>query len=219
MSVDTVMSGEMLRRVIDFNFFPSLEMDDSWWEPEWLTVSLLTRVRSVKATHRKLSDFILERYRIKHENHFDFGSYERQAALLNGIDLRALLYTMGLIIESKTIAGVIEKEAQRTIKESLGEADYLYALKNRMSINYRHAGDRVPFSVEQMRGATDFKTYVCQSGLRCLLALLDDMPQGFIQRILFKLPKTWSAISHDKQNDYQAIRAYLPHLFKEIRTT
>ena len=95
MSVDTVMSGKVLRRVIDFNFFPSLEMDDSWWEPEWLPISLLTQVRSVKAAHRKLSDFILERYRIKHENYFDFGNYERRAALLSGIDLKALLYTDG----------------------------------------------------------------------------------------------------------------------------
>ena len=219
MSVDAVMSGKMLHRVIDFNFFPSLEMDDSWWESEWLTVSLLTRVRSVKAAHRKLSDFILERYRIERENYFDFRSYERQAALLSVIDLKALLYTIGLIIESKTIAGVIEKEAQRTIKESLGEADYLYALKNRISINYPHAGDKAPFSIEQMRDAADFRTYVYQSGLRCLLALLDDMPQGFIQRILFKLPKTWSAISHGDKNDCRAIRTHLPRLFKEIKTT
>ena len=218
MSVDTTMSGKLLRRVIDFNFFPSLEMDDSWWELEWLNVSLLTRLKSIKAAHRSLSDFILESYSMKHENYFDFGSHERQAALLNAIDLKALLYTMGLIIESKTIAGVIEREAQRTIKEALGEADYLYALKNRISINYPCADDRVPFSFEQMSGTADFRTYVYQSGLRCLLALLDDMPQGFIQRILFKLPKTWSTISGDSKNDYQAIRTYLPRLFEEIKT-
>ncbi len=216
MSDDTTMSDDTLRRVIDFNFFPSLEMDDSWWESDWLATPLVARVRIVKAAHRKLSDFILESYRMKRENYFDFGSYERQAALLSSVDLKTLLYKIGLVIESNTIASVIEKKAQQAIKKSLGETDYLYALKNRISMDYSRVPNKVLLSVKQKRDTTDFKSYVHQSGLRCLLGLLDDMPRGFIQRLLFKLPKPWSEISRGNKDDYGAIRTYLPRLLKEI---
>ena len=214
----TTMSDDTLRRVIDFNFFPSLEMDDSWWESDWLATPLIAGIKNVKAAHRKLSDFILESYQMKRENYFDFGSYERQAALLSSVDLKALLYKIGLVIESNTIANVIERKAQQAIKKSLGEADYLYALKNRISIDYPRASNKVLPAVEQSGNGTDFKNYIHQSGLRCLLGLLDNMPQGFIQRLLFKLPKSWSDISRGNEDDYQAIRTYLPRLLKEVNT-
>ena len=214
----TTMSDETLRRVIDFNFFPSLEMDDSWWESNWLATPLIARIKNVKAAHRKLSDFILESYQMKRENYFDFKNYERQAALLSSVDLKALLYKMGLVIESNTIASVIERKAQQAIKKSLGEADYLYALKNKMSIDYLRASNQVLPVVEQASGGVNFKNYIHQSGLRCLLSLLDDMPQGFIQRLLFKLPKSWSEILCEDKDEYQAIRAHLPRLLKEINT-
>ncbi len=214
----TTMSDDTLRRVIDFNFFPSLEMDDSWWESNWLATPLIARIKNVKAAHRQLSDFILESYQMERENYFDFGSHEQKAALLSSVDLKALLYKIGLVMESDTIANVIERKAQQAIKKSLGEADYLYALKNRISIDYPRASNKVLPAVEQTGGGTDFNNYIHQSGLRCLLGLLDNMPQGFIQRLLFKLPKSWSEISRGNEDDYQVIRTYLPRLLKEINT-
>ena len=211
--IDAVaMPSDTLRRVIDFNFFPSLEMDNSWWEADWLPTPLFDKIRSVKAAHRKLSDFILAHYQIKHENYFDFESYERQAALLCSADLKALLYKIGLIIESGTIASAIEKEAQQVVKKSLGEADYLYALKNNIAMSSRHTENNGSFSAQKVSDIKDFKSYVYQSGLRCLLGLLNDMPQGFIQRILFKLPKAWSATSFENKADYRIIKGYLPQL-------
>ena len=212
--IDTVATpGDTLRRVIDFNFFPSLEMDNSWWEADWLPTPLFDRVRSIKATHRKLSDFILERYQIKHEIYFDFENYEQKAALLSSTDLKALLYKIGLIIESGTIAGAIEKKAQQAIKKSLGEADYLYALKNNIAMSSPRTANNGSVPAQKISDIKDFKSYVYQSGLRCLLGLLSDMPQGFIQRILFKLPKPWGATSFENKADYQVIKRHLPHLF------
>ena len=218
MSSETIMSDDTLRRVIDFNFFPSLEMDDSWWESSWLASPLIARIRNVRAAHRKLSDFIMEHYQMKQESYFDFGSYERQAALLRSVELKALLYRIGLVIESNTIASIIEKKAQQAVKKSLGEVDYLYALKNRMSIDHLRASNQILPAFEQTNSGGDFKNYIHQSGLRCLLSLLDDMPQGFIQRLLFKLPKPWSELSPENKDDYQAIRTYLPRLLKEVNT-
>ena len=217
MSEDAVIPDKILCRMIDFNFFPSLEMDDSWWESDWLATPLFARIRNIKATRRKLSDFILESYRLEHENYFDFESYERQAALLSRADLKSLLYAMGLIIESDTIASAIEKETQQAIKRSLGEADYLYALKNRMSMNRTQSKHKIPLADKKVRDAADFKDCIYQSGLRCLLSLLDDMPQGFIQRILFKLPKAWGTAPSGNKDDYRAIRTCLPRLFKDLK--
>ena len=221
MNGNFAISHHTLRRIVDFNFFPASEMDDSWWQSDWLAASLFNRLRKSKATQNKLSDFILESYQLRHENYFDFTSHEKKAALLSGTELKALLYAIGLIVESDTIANAIERDAQQTIKESLGEADYLYALKNRISISRPPAKDKITLTSNKTQDFKDFKTLIYQSGLHCLLSLLNDMPQGFIQRILFKLPKAWSTAIplSDNKNDYQEIKAYLPSLFKGLETS
>ena len=218
MNEEFATSHRTLRRIVDFNFFPISEMDDSWWQSDWLAPSLFNRLRKSKAVRGKLSDFILESYQLRRENYFDFTSSEKQAALLNSAELKALLYVIGLIVESDTIANAIEKKAQSIIKESLGEADYLYALKNRISIGRSQTKGKITLAGNKAQDFKDFKSRVYQSGLRCLLNLLDDMPQDFIQRILFKLPKAWSAAipSSDNKDDYQEIKACLPRLFKEL---
>lgn len=219
MNKDIAVADYDLGRVIDFNFFPILEMDESWWQPEWLPHPIFNRLVKNDAARHKLCDFILEKYQLKHENYFDFSSYEKQVALLGRVELKALLYAIGLITEADTIAHAIEREAQQAIKQSLGSADYLYALKNRTSIHHSQSGDETTHTDKKTRDYTNFKARVHQSGLRCLLTLLNDMPQGFIQRILFKLPKAWSALSwSDDKADYGEIRTCLPRLFKELKT-
>ena len=207
-----------LRGILDFNFYPVVEMDDSWWQSEWLAIPLFNRIKNIKAARRKLSIFILENYELEHESYFDFTSYEKQVALLKSADLKALLYSMGLIVESEAIAAVIQRETQHAIRKALGETDYLYALKNRRSIDRTQLQGATTSIQKHAHDATDFKNYIYQSGLGCLLSLLENMPQGFIQRILFKLPKAWHTppiVSEGK--DYREIRACLPRLFKELK--
>lgn len=220
MNEGATISDPSVREIINFNFYPSLEIDDSWWTSDYLAISLFARLRKVKATHRKLSDFILARYQLGNKNYFEFTSYEKRAALLASGDLKALLYRIGLLIESTAIAGVIQRQTQQTIKKSLGEADYLYALKNRTAIRCLRGSNKIVPTAERKRDFSNFKRGIYQSGLRCLLALLNDMPQDFIQRILFKLPKEWSeSTGAGDKDDYKKIKTCLPHLFKELKTS
>ncbi|MXX99182.1 MAG: hypothetical protein F4Y58_04650 [Gammaproteobacteria bacterium] len=220
MSDAAATSDYALHRIIDFNFYPIAEMDDSWWQSDYLAKPLFVKLRNIKAARRKLSDFILESYQLKDEIYFDFASHEKQVALLSSDDLKSLLYSMGLILEADTIAHTIEREAQQAIKKAIGETNYLYALKNRISIQHPRTNGNIATTYEKVCDFADFKNHLYRSGLRCLLSLLNDMPQGFIQRILFKLPKAWSAVSpsHDK-DDYREIKTCLPRLFKELKTS
>ena len=218
MSAAAATPSHDLRRVIEFNFFPISEMNESWWQSDWLAVPLFRQLTETKAAWPKLSDFLLESYQLKGEIYYDFATREKQAALLSSTDLKALIYLMGLIVESDTIANAIEKETQRAIRQSLGEADYIYALKNKVSMCRPQTGYRTTVDDKEEHHFTDFKNRVYQSGLRCLLNLLGDVPQSFIQRILFKLPKAWSALSlANNKDDYHEIRTCLPHLFKELK--
>ncbi|MBC6413693.1 MAG: SctK family type III secretion system sorting platform protein [Chromatiales bacterium] len=218
MKTDAVIPNYNLHRIIDFNFSPVSEMDDSWWPQEHVTVALFKQLKKISAARRKLSDFILTRYQLKKEVYSDFSTPEKRIALLSSADLKALLYSLGLMIESDTIADVIEKEAQQAIKQSLGEEDYLYALKNRMVMRRLHRSDKMTTRNNKTYNYSDFRQQVYQSGLHCLLSLLDGMPKGFIQRILFKLPKTWDAsLSNGSKDDYHYMSTHLPRLFKEFK--
>jgi len=209
-------ANHSMQRVIDFNFFPAKEMDESWWDSDWLATSLFLRLRQIKAAQRKLSQFILQRYQLIQSPYFDFSNPPRQVALLGSADLKAVLYALGLIIEADTIANAIQREAQQAIKQSLGEADYLYALKNRMLLLPIQSKERIMLTDKRAQRFVNFKHRIYQSGLRCLLSLLDDAPPGFVQRLLFKLPRAWSVIPQlGSKNDYQALAAYLPRLLRE----
>ena len=214
----TLIPVASLRGILDFNFSPVVEMDDSWWQPEWLAVPLFNRLKGIKAARRKLSIFILESYELEHESYFDFTSYEKRAALLKSADLKALLYSMGLIVQSEAIAAVIQRETQHAIRKALGETDYLYALKNKRSIDRTQFQSAATDIQKHAHDAASFKDYIHQSGLYCLLSLLENMPQGFIQRILFKLPKAWHIPSLvGGKKDCREIKACLPRLFKELK--
>jgi len=205
-----------MQRVIDFNFFPAKEMDESWWDSDWLATSLFLRLRPIKGAQRKLSQFILHRYQLSQSPCFDFSNPERQVALLGSADLKAVLYALGLMIESDTIANAIEREAQQAIKQSLGIADYFYALKNRMALVPIPSKERIMLTDKRAHHFVNFKHRIYQSGLRCLLSLLDDAPPGFVQRLLFKLPRAWSVLPQlGNKSDYQALAAYLPRLLRE----
>ena len=221
MNNDTTMPNHSLRRIIDFNFYPILGMDDSWWDAEWLPIPLFKQLRKNKVARRKLSDFILRNYQLESKSYFDFSSPEKQAALLSSADLKALLYKIGLIVESDTIANAIQKQAQQAIRKSLGEADYLYALKNRISMHHLRVYPKATSAEQQTPNFANFKSQLYQSGLRCLISLLADTPSGFVRRILLKLPKNWGdeiPLSENK-DEYSEIRTCLPRLLKELKTS
>ena len=219
MNTDIALTCHDLCRIIDFNFFPIVEMDDSWWPQQHLTPSTFKRLIKTKVARRQLSDFILRSYQLKHEVYYNFSTPEKQAVLLSSRDLKALLYSLGLMIESDTIAYAIERETQRAIKQSLGEVDYLYALKNRISMQHSQSSQKMMPATNKTCDFSNFKHWVYQSGLRCLLSLLDDMPPGFIQRVLFKLPKSWNTSSvTSSRDDYHYMRTYLAQLLKEFKT-
>ena len=218
MNMNVVVANHQYHRIIEFNFFPASDLDDSWWPSEYLPATMFKRLIKINTVRRRLSDFILQSYQLDNEVYSDFSTAEKQAALLSSADLKVLLYLMGLMIESDTIANVIERDAQHAIKQSLGAEDYLYILKNRISMGSRQSATKTVSANRTAYDFSDFKRRAYQDGLQCLLSLLDDMPQGFIQRVLFKLPKTWSASSVTTDKDrYRDIRNYLPRLFKELK--
>ena len=211
---DTHLALPLLKRIIQFNFFPSEYMDESWWNTEWSDVSLYAKLKKSPRARRKLSEFIIKAYHLESEGYFNFSSAAQKVALLDNPNLKRLLVLMGLIVESDTIAAVIQREAQQAIKQSLGEEDYLFALKNRFRFSASVSNKQ---AVKSEHDFGDYKTTVCKSGTQCLADLLQDASQGFIQRVLFKLPKTWSGwYPTPATGNYPQIATCLPSLFREV---
>ena len=211
---NTHLSIPLLQRIIQFNFFPSEYMDESWWDTKWSAVSLYTKLKENRQARQKLSEFIIEAYHLESEGYFDFSSATKKVALLDSSNLKRLLILMGLIVESDTIAAVIQRNPQQTIKQSLGEEDYLFALKNRFRFSTSGSNEQAANSEHEF---SDYKATVCKSGVHCLADLLQDASSGFIQRVLFKLPKAWSDwYPTSAAGNYQQIATYLPSLFKEV---
>lgn len=190
-------------------------MDQSWWNTDWLPISLYTKLKESNRVHHKLSDFILKAYQLEDEGYFDFGTATKRIALLDNTALKRLVFLMGLIVESNTIASAIQRKRQQAIKQVLGEADYLFALKNRFRFNTTTPSRSVV--ADQTQDFDNFKDTIYQSGLYCLANLLQDVPQGFVKRVLLKLPKAWSTrYPTTISGNYSQMKARLSSLFKEI---
>jgi hypothetical protein len=175
----------LLPLIYEFNFLPGRYIHPSWLEG-LIEDDLFNRLKKSRRAGQRLSPLILLKFGLDRTCFFNFEDPVRRLALLNGETLLKLIYLAGVSVHAGEISQVIERDSVLSLKKSLGEEAYLFALK------------RAPFLVGRMdfppypRKTTDyegFRDLVYECGMKALEACLGGEEASLRKRLALKLPR------------------------------
>ena len=87
-------------------------------------------------------------------------------------------------MNSPQIAGIVERGPLLSLKKSIGEKAYLFAVKKAPFLT-----GPVEIPAADDRGDERLKHQIIKSGLKCFAACFDQEPEALTRRLAFKLPK------------------------------
>ncbi len=196
------MPPDRLRELLQFNFLPTLDIDDSWWQPEWLAGASSSPLDFPGRAHFHLSRFFLEQIGLADQFDFDFSPLEKRIALLSSQRLKRLVYLVGLTLQSQRIAHAIRGSDRQAIKKSIGEEDYFFVTKRGVTL-LKEAGVQSPPVASGDDRFDDLNERCYRVGMGSLATVMQSFPTAFIRRLQLKLPrdmveKYWQACDADR---------------------
>lgn len=131
----------------------------------------------------QLSDWIVRQFQLDPGGHWDFMETRLRLALLPIETLERLTRLLGLAALHRDVAHVVRGPQIRALRESLGDADYEFAVK-RASLLVR----QIPAELKPQSLIDDAVRQVADHGQRALAWCLSGAPQAVIERLALKLP-------------------------------
>ncbi|MFH0787906.1 MAG: SctK family type III secretion system sorting platform protein [Pseudomonadota bacterium] len=175
----------LLPLIYEFNFWPGRYIHPSWLEG-LIENDLFNRLKESRRAGQRLSPVILLKFGLDRSCFFNFEDPLRRLALLNGEALLKLVYLAGVSVHAGEISRVIEREAVLSLKKSLGEEPYLFALKRAPFLAGRIEFPPYPLKTTDYAGFGDL---VYESGMKVLEACLGEEEASYRKRLVLKLPR------------------------------
>lgn len=164
-----------------FNIHPAAYAHPSWFaeiEPNLLRCLVNTR-RGIS----RLSAMLLKQYDLDGDTCYDFEYPWWRFALLPADVLSKLTRYCGLVSLHRQIASFVDKRALRRIKESLGEQDYVFAVKRvPLLAGRKHGADL------RWNGRFDIGRLARQYGRAYFFSHFSGAPRAITGRLAFKFP-------------------------------
>lgn len=204
---------ELFSLICHFNAIPAEYLHPSHLEPV-IPRSVFGALLSSERGRMKLNELVLQKFKLKGVFHTDFRSMPLRLALLDPQTLENLVLYAGVIYYSKNIVQVVEKKALLDIKEKIGEAIYMFAVKKAPLFN------RVKPQITTLSpNPSNLYLGILAAGQRMLEHLFSSEPISIQQRLQLKFPATysWNFIRSAPEAEKTNIYTFLHRLLiKEI---
>lgn len=206
-AVKNLLAGDNTRfhLIHQFNIHPAAYAHPSWLEA-FLPPQLFRCLGNTRRGISRLSTILLREQDLDKDTCYDFEYPWWRFALLPADVLSKLTLYCGLVSLHRQIASLVDKGALRRVKESLGEQDYVFAVK------------RAPLLVGQKHGAHlrwnghfDIARLARQYGTAYFFSHFSEAPRAITGRLAFKFPR-----SRNKYTIFKASQANGWQLFKRI---
>ena len=197
-----VLPPDRLRELLQFNFLPTLDIDNSWWQPEWLADVSSDPLNFPDCAQFHLSRFFLKQINLTDQFDFDFSSHEKWVALLPGKRLKRLVHLVGLTLHSQRIALAIRSSDRQVIKKAIGEEDYFFATKRGVLLLKEARFQSLPFASGR-DGFDDLNEECYRAGIGNLATVTQEFSAAFVRRLQLKFPRDrvenyWRACDSDR---------------------
>jgi hypothetical protein len=148
-----------------------------------LDEGLFERLRLSPRAEAVLSRWIVRRFELDPQGHWDFAEPRLRLALLPAERLARLIRMLGLTMLCRRIAHEVVGRRVRQLRESLGEVEYEFAVKRAPLL-----ARQLPVEFEGSELADDPAGQATELGYRGLACCLVGAPPQVLQRVALKLP-------------------------------
>lgn len=185
--VNSLADNDIAASICQFNFSPIRYMHPTWFSA-LPNGSLLERLRHCQRAEPRLSRYLLAYFNLVGHYWFEFTAPTHRIALLPSVSLTKLLFYAGLTLNAEPIRRTLLRTDVIRLKQRLGEKPYLFALK------------RAPFLYSPQANPANLphdetlRAHLMREGMRCLSSVFHDHHRALTQRLLWKLPRSWSTV-------------------------
>lgn len=179
-----------LSEVLAFAWSPAAYMDPSWWQEDWLARSLFERLRENPRSRRHLSRFLVRKLGLADGGTVALESPEADLALVEARRLNRLVVLAGVTLLSGSIARVLRGPDRRRIKDTIGDADYEFAIR-RGRLLLQQARLRGDIAGLDLPGCGLADEASRRYGVGGLATALQGASVALVRRVQLKLPRTF----------------------------
>lgn len=176
-----------------FNFDPASYAEDSWLEA-FGDSRLLARIRDSRRGRPFLSRHLFDRLDLLEGGLWDEPRDPDRLALVAPAALQQLVLKAGLCLTADAIRARVDGDAVRGLIDALGHRLYAFALHDAARLATQSELAQMPLDRQDDdpgRHEPDL-VRIRRQGMQVLAAATRDLSRGVLQRLLLKLPRTWS---------------------------
>lgn len=174
---------------------------------------LLDAISASRRGRRELSHWLCRHYGLVPVVFAEFSQPRRRLALLEPGVLRRLLTYAGAAIASPEIARAVDRATVSSLKKSLGEEVYCFAVKRAPFL----LGEAIAAPLASPPDASDWTSRIRLGGCRCLAQCLAGDSAAIHSRVTLKLDAQWpldfsvGATDEQRQLAWTVLRRILLH--------
>ena len=180
--------GQLLKLVHQFNSAPAAYADPTWLEP-LVPQDLFLRLRTTRRGAIRLSEILLIQHGLYNDTCYDFDTRSWRLALLPAEVMNQLSLYVGLSLQHRRIATMVDRVALAGIKKDIGEQAYTFAIKRAPLLTGKRSG-----VLPIWNGDGDFGSFSRHIGGAYILSHFTQCPKAVAGRIAFKFPRAVSKI-------------------------
>lgn len=186
------MDHAAFRRIAnEFVFFPNRYMHESWLE-KGQARNLWEQLSSSPRSEGRLVAYLAGQFGFSLDLNYRFDTVPHRFCLLPGSVLAATVRRIGLALNAGRMAAVIDREQVAHLRRELDPEDYEFAVTRAPLLTGQT--DSRPLD---LFGSEPLAQSFQISGLRAVMPLFTDAPEGVVQRMRFKLPKSLASVFDD----------------------
>lgn len=193
-----------------FNVHPATYAHPSWFMPS-ITPELLQRLQKTRRGIARLSTILLRREKLCNNTCYDFEYPWWRFALLPANVLYKLTLYCGLASMHRQIAAMVDRTHLSQIKKSLGEKDYIFAVKRAPILTGKQHGMELCWN-----GHCDVGQLAGQYGIAYFLSHFSDAPRAITTRLSFKFSQSQESVTVNRGTGKSGWRLFKRILIHEI---
>lgn len=174
---------------VEFNLYPVKYIHSSWLQRDQY-YKLVNQLKADSATHSRLSEYLLKRFKLKDQFDFDFEAREKRVALISTDELLKLAFYLGIILNEDVIRGAVKRRERLALEQCIGEDAYRFAVKKAQFISHS-ASAAGPSLLIDWNHLGRFRQFLMTSGLQVIAGAYAGTSPAFRKRLTLKMPREY----------------------------
>ena len=194
---DNRQGDSIFSLAVEFNLYPVKYVHMSWLKRDE-HFKLVNQLKADEATHGRLSEYLLKRFKLKDQFDFDFDAREKRIAFASSEELLKLALYLGIILNEDVIRNAVKCKERMALEQCIGAEAYRFAVKKAQFISHS-AATTGPSLLIDWNHLDRFRQFLLTTGLQVIAGAYAKTSPAFRKRLTLKMPSEYQKTLIDTQ--------------------